>query len=101
MQHLFTHDAKLTTLERTTVHTRRAVLARLEKGLQQLKQMGETGEGQRFQVRVGEVEPSADGLLSVVLLVRQGLLRLSIRALFVVVVDDGRCRIKVLEFCRS
>lgn len=99
MQHLFTRDAKLTTLERTTVHTRRAVLARLDKGVQQLKQM--TGEAQRFEVQVGDVEARGGDLFAVVLRVRQGLLRLVIRAEFVVVVDDGQCRIASLVFKRG
>lgn len=99
LQHLFLPDAKLTTLERTTVHTRSALLARLDKGVQQLKQMA--GSAQRFEVQVGEVEPAGDDTQVVVLRVRQGMLRLTIRAEFVMAVDNGRCRIRHLAFKRG
>lgn len=99
MQHLFTHDAKLTTLEGTVLHTRRAVLARLNKGVQQLKQMA--GGAQRFEVQVGEVEACGEELLAVVLRVRQGSLRLAIRAEFAVVVGNGRYLIRCLAFRRG
>lgn len=102
MEHLFTHDAKLTTVERSTVHGRRGVLGRLEKGVQQLQQMAAAGDAAQTGVHVGDVQQEGADLFVVGLRLQRGVLKLGLRVEFGVrSMENGAYRIHTLAFRRG
>ncbi len=102
MEHLFTQDAKLTTMDSGTVHGRRGVLGRLEKGVQQLKQMAAAGDAARTGVHIGEVHQEEGELFVVGLRLQRGVLKLSLRVEFGVrSMERGVHRICTLAFRRG